>query len=189
MNTVTNEESEEESDEDSEDEDDDQEEGAEEGEELEAGASDEMSPAQLPEHSVGSLGSPSRSDREDLHSITPHRSRGEDEDDRSSRSSVRHLSRSPPGSRHSSREASFSRPESPSSLANHTATLSLSDPRRESSSAPKDITERVYSEVSKQRAKQQRKYHSKKGAQRVGRPKGSKAKMDGRLKLDTGGWD
>ncbi|KAI0067723.1 RIO1-domain-containing protein [Artomyces pyxidatus] len=52
------------------------------------------------------------------------------------------------------------------------------------------IRERAAGEVAKEHARQQRKYHSKRGAQRVGRAKGSKAKQDTRVKLDKGGmWD
>ncbi|CAL1695416.1 unnamed protein product [Somion occarium] len=87
----------------------------------------------------------------------------------------RPLSRSPPASRHTSR--------SPSSLAERTAALSISHKH--------DLKERVASEVTKDRARQQRKYHSKRGAQRVGgRQKGSKAKMDTRVKVDQSGvWE
>ncbi|KAI0080117.1 RIO1-domain-containing protein [Panus rudis PR-1116 ss-1] len=95
-------------------------------------------------------------------------------------SKSRPLSRSPPASRHTSRSPP-PRSLSPSSLADRTAALSLTE----------DVKERVAYEVQKQRARQQRKYHSKRGAQRVGgRQKGSKAKMDTRVKLDRGGlWD
>jgi RIO kinase 2 len=51
----------------------------------------------------------------------------------------------------------------------------------------KDI---VSSDLTKERARQQRKYHSKRGARHAGRPQGSKAKQDTRIKLDRGGmWD
>lgn len=108
----------------------------------------------------------------------------------------RPLSRSPPASRHfspapstrsHSRSPSRSRSDSPSSLAGRTAALSLGDGQR----GQESIRERAATEASKHRAKQQRKYHSKRGAQRVGgRQKGSKAKMDTRVKPDRGGfWD
>lgn len=92
--------------------------------------------------------------------------------------STRHLSRSPPASRHGSQ----SRSASPSSLVELTAGLSIQD---------SGIKDRVANEVAKQRARQQRKYHSKRGAQRIGgRQKGSKAKMDTRVKPDKSGvWD
>lgn len=99
----------------------------------------------------------------------------------------RPLSRSPPASRHhspaSSRSHSHSRSESPSSLIERTAALSVSQ--------PDSVRERAATEAAKHRAKQQRKYHSKRGAQRVGgRQKGSKAKMDTRVKPDKSGfWD
>lgn len=48
-----------------------------------------------------------------------------------------------------------------------------------------DISQKVLSEVTKKNARQQQKYHSKRGPQRVGgRQKGSKGKMDDRLKMD-----
>ena len=92
----------------------------------------------------------------------------------------RPLSRSPPASRH----GSTSRSGSPSSLVERTASLSLSRNDR-------DVKERAAAEASRQRARQQRKYHSKRGAQKVGgRQKGSKAKQDTRIKADRGGfWD
>lgn len=55
--------------------------------------------------------------------------------------------------------------------------------------AEDEVKERVAMQVSKERARQQRKYHSKKGAGKIGRPKGSKAKQDTRVKLnETDGW-
>jgi RIO kinase 2 len=86
----------------------------------------------------------------------------------------REISRSPPQSRS----------PSPSSLAKMTAALSLSSQQH---SGIKDI---VSSDLTKQRARQRQKYHSKRGAQRIGRPKGSKAKQDTRVKLDKSGvWE
>ena len=85
---------------------------------------------------------------------------------------ARELSRSPPQSRSTS----------PSSLAKMTAALSLSSSKH---SGIKDI---VSSDLTKQRARQQQKYHSKRGAQRIGRPKGSKAKQDNRVKMDKSGF-
>lgn len=80
------------------------------------------------------------------------------------------LSRSPPRSRS----------PSPDTLAKMAASLSLQ------SAAMRD---RVASDLSK-RSRQQRKYHTKRGAQRAGRPQGSKAKQDTRVKLDKGGiWE
>ena len=93
---------------------------------------------------------------------------------------------------------------SPSSLIDRTAALSLTQPgddlesESESGSdanlgpdADAGLRERAATQASKQRARQQRKYHSKRGAQRAGgRHKGSKAKADTRVKLDRGGiWD
>ncbi|KAG2366599.1 hypothetical protein BDR07DRAFT_1395880 [Suillus spraguei] len=49
--------------------------------------------------------------------------------------------------------------------------------------------DRVASELTK-RSRQQKKYHTKRGAQRAGRPQGSKAKQDTRVKLDKSGvWE
>ena len=93
----------------------------------------------------------------------------------------RPLSRSPPASRHSSQSPARSQSLS---LADATAAMSLSRDDRE-------LRDRVAAEVSKRHAHQQKKYHSKRGAQRMGgRQKGSKAKMDTRVKPDRSGfWD
>ena len=91
--------------------------------------------------------------------------------------------------------SSHSRSPSPSSLADRTTALSLSPSEHAHTTtkyhdAGSDVKEKVHSEVSKRRAREVRKYHSKKGAQRIGRPKGSKAKQDTRVKVDGGGfWD
>ncbi|KAL1951645.1 hypothetical protein VTO73DRAFT_794 [Trametes versicolor] len=76
-----------------------------------------------------------------------------------------------------------------SSLADGTAALSLRSeraPRQPSAAASKALSDKVQSEVSKQRARQQRKYHSKKSA--GGRPIGSKRKQDTRVQVDSGGF-
>ena len=92
-------------------------------------------------------------------------------------------------------DPSHSRSPSPSSLADRTAALSLSPSDHAHTGAKHrddgpHIKEKVHSEVSKRRAREVRKYHSKKGTQRIGRPKGSKAKQDARVKVDGGGfWD
>ncbi|SJL05712.1 related to Serine/threonine-protein kinase rio2 [Armillaria ostoyae] len=104
----------------------------------------------------------------------PHqaKSRGQTDDypsDVSDISETRALSRSPPQSR----------PVSPDSLAKMTEALSLNNVRNI-----------VSSNLSKSRAQQQRKYHSKRGARKAGRPQGSKAKQDTRVKMDGSGvWD
>ncbi|GLB36214.1 putative rio2, N-terminal [Lyophyllum shimeji] len=78
-----------------------------------------------------------------------------------------------------SRSLLQARPTSPRSLAKLTSALDLND--------IKDI---VAGDLSKARTSQQRKYHSKRGARRAGRPQGSKAKQDTRVKLDRSGvWD
>ena len=53
-----------------------------------------------------------------------------------------------------------------------------------------DIRDLVSSDLMKARASQHRKYHSKRSTRRAGRPHGSKAKQDTRVKLDHSGvWD
>lgn len=55
---------------------------------------------------------------------------------------------------------------------------------------PASIQERVASEVVRQRARQAGKYHAKRGARKAGRPKGSKAKQDTRVRMDRSGvWE
>lgn len=72
-----------------------------------------------------------------------------------------------------------SRSSSPTSLAQQTATLSLNG-----------IKDKVSFDLTKERTRQQRKYHSKRGARQAGRPKGSKAKQDTRVKVDSSGvWE
>ena len=75
----------------------------------------------------------------------------------------RQISRSPPRSRNIS----------PDSLAKMTASLSVTE-----------IKKIVSLDLSKRRAREKEKYHSKRNTQRVGRPKGSKAKQDRRVKMD-----
>ncbi|KAI0715241.1 RIO1 family-domain-containing protein [Earliella scabrosa] len=84
-------------------------------------------------------------------------------------------------------------PSPPGSVAVRTGAVSArpGPPRRGAGAGTKEVTDKVQSEVAKQRAREQRKYHSKKGAQRTGgRQKGSKRKQDTRIKVDGGGfWD
>ncbi|KAG6902908.1 hypothetical protein C0995_010078 [Termitomyces sp. Mi166 len=81
----------------------------------------------------------------------------------------RTLSRSPPQSR----------PSSPESLVKLTSTLDING-----------VKSIVSADLTKARAAQHRKHHSKRGVRRAGRPQGSKAKQDTRVKLDRGGmWD
>ncbi|TFK77036.1 RIO1-domain-containing protein [Pluteus cervinus] len=54
--------------------------------------------------------------------------------------------------------------------------------------ASHNIKDKVTSELAKNRSQQQRKHHSRKSTKRAGRPKGSKAKQDTRVKLEPG-WD
>ncbi|KAI0778542.1 RIO1 family-domain-containing protein [Trametes elegans] len=94
-----------------------------------------------------------------------------------------------------SRRSARSRSRSPSSsLADETAALSLhagGAHRQPPAASRSDVAEKVQSEVAKHQARQQRKYHSKKGAQRTGgRQRGSKRKQDTKIKVDSGGfWD
>ena len=54
----------------------------------------------------------------------------------------------------------------------------------------KGIRDKAASEGYQRRAREKQKYHSRRGAERIGRAKGSKAKQDNRVKLDKGGlWD
>jgi len=50
-----------------------------------------------------------------------------------------------------------------------------------------DIKTRVTSDLSKTHSYQQRKYHSKRSTRQVGRPQGSKAKQDKKVRLDRSG--
>jgi len=57
-------------------------------------------------------------------------------------------------------------------------------------SKEQEIREKAANEAYKRRAREKQKYHSRRGAERIGRAKGSKAKQDNRVKLDKGGlWD
>ncbi|SRR6266436_1017743 len=55
-------------------------------------------------------------------------------------------------------------------------------------SKEKEIRDKAAIDAYKQRAREKRKYHARRGAERIGRAKGSKAKQDNRVKLDKGGW-
>lgn len=80
--------------------------------------------------------------------------------------SPRYLSRSPPKSRRSSPESVTLLPEIP------------------------NIKTLVSADLSRTRASQQRKHHSKRSSRNAGRPQGSKAKQDRRVRLDTSGvWE
>jgi RIO kinase 2 len=58
------------------------------------------------------------------------------------------------------------------------------------SSKEQEIKDKAAIEGYKRRAREKQKYHSRRGAERIGRAKGSKAKQDNRVKLDKGGlWD
>ena len=94
-----------------------------------------------------------------------------------------------PSSGADSRRSSGSRSPSPS-VADRAAAMSLNPSQTASTSGARDISDKVQTEVAK-RARQQRKYHSKKGAQsKGGRLRGSKRKQDTKIKMDGGGfWD
>lgn len=74
---------------------------------------------------------------------------------------------------------------------------SVSPSRKEESSRlsvkgskEQEIRDKAANEGYKQRAREKQKHHSRRGAERIGRAKGSKAKQDNRVKLDKGGlWD
>jgi RIO kinase 2 len=54
----------------------------------------------------------------------------------------------------------------------------------------KEIRGKAAIDAYKERAREKRKYHSRRGAERIGRAKGSKAKQDNRVKVDKSGlWD
>ncbi|KAI1793909.1 RIO1-domain-containing protein [Ganoderma leucocontextum] len=75
------------------------------------------------------------------------------------------------------------------SVADRTAAMSLKLSQTPSTSGARDISDKIQTEVAKRRAGQQRKYHSKKGAQsKGGRPRGSKRKQDTKIKVDSGGF-
>lgn len=97
-----------------------------------------------------------------------------------------------------------SRAPSPTdSLIAHTSALQLRSPTKTSHRAGTDeseegeaklsrdaIRERIASDITRLQARQTSKYHSKRSTRRVGRPKGSKAKQDTRVKIDRSGvWD
>lgn len=94
--------------------------------------------------------------------------------------SVRHLSRSPPQSR---RELPLD-DETPEEREDD-----VEDDANEPSGSRDKIKSIVSTDMSKKRAQQQRKYHSKRSARNAGRPQGSKAKQDTRVNLsDHVGW-
>ncbi|RPD64931.1 RIO1-domain-containing protein [Lentinus tigrinus ALCF2SS1-6] len=118
----------------------------------------------------------------------PARRHGHGEDDAAEDESESDDQDGDPSRADSPRSAGSRSPSPSTSLADRTAAMSVKS-QRPAASGSKDISEKVQTEVAKQRARQQRKYHSKKGAQRTGgRPKGSKRKQDTRVKMDSG-WD
>ena len=54
----------------------------------------------------------------------------------------------------------------------------------------KQVRNKAAIDALKGRAREKQKYHSRRGAERIGRPKGSKAKQDNRVQVDRSGlWD
>ncbi|KZT05936.1 RIO1-domain-containing protein [Laetiporus sulphureus 93-53] len=106
----------------------------------------------------------------------------------------RNVSRSPPASRHVSRS-----PDSSALLAERMAEISIGGSQHDDessdegssheggSSRRRDVPQLARTQAAKQRARQKRKHGSKTGTG-AGRPKGSKAKMDTRVKLDDSGF-
>jgi len=85
-----------------------------------------------------------------------------------------------------SREPSRSRTSSPASQTAHQLGNRLSA----NASEEKEIKNKAAIDAMKGRAREKRKYHSRRGAERIGRAKGSKAKQDNRVKVDRSGlWD
>lgn len=57
-------------------------------------------------------------------------------------------------------------------------------------SKEKQMRDKAAIDALKGRAREKQKYHSRRGAERIGRPKGSKAKQDNRVQVDKSGlWD
>lgn len=100
-----------------------------------------------------------------------------------------------------------SRAPSPTdSLIEHTAALQL-EPSQDPGPVPSaegapgtaaaegvglasSVRNRVAADIGRRQARQTSKYHSKRGVKKIGRPKGSKAKQDLRVKMDRNGvWD
>ena len=97
-------------------------------------------------------------------------------------------------------------PSPTDSLVEHTASLHLETPlppsdegdegsqpgednKRNDDADVNALKDRVASDIVRQQARQAR-FHSKRSTRKIGRPKGSKAKQDTRVKLDKGGfWD
>lgn len=82
-------------------------------------------------------------------------------------------------------------PSPTDSLIEHTAALALAD-KQDGSHLPADgeELERVVAKELSVKQTKQKKYHSKGGSRRVGRPKGSKAKQGFRFKSgDNDGWN
>jgi len=79
---------------------------------------------------------------------------------------------------------------SPSSPVGQLASKVESTLSVKASTREQEIKEKAGIEAYKQRAREKQKYHSRRGAERIGRAKGSKAKQDNRVKVDKGGlWD
>lgn len=120
---------------------------------------------------------------------------GSDESDEESEETGDHVDEEP------SKETTLSSALEALDLEEVPRDLSRSPPRSRSGSPPPSLREEtahergtlkeiVSSDISRTRNLQQRKYHSKRSTRQAGRSRGSKAKQDTRVKLDTGGvWD
>ena len=87
-------------------------------------------------------------------------------------------------------EASRASPASPSPIEQLSSKVESTLSVKGGGSKEQEIREKAANEAYKRRAREKQKYHSRRGAERIGRAKGSKAKQDNRVKLDKGGlWD
>lgn len=83
---------------------------------------------------------------------------------------------------------SESEAEGPPGSATVSPTRQMADKDQENSLAGwnrKEIRDKAAIDAFKERARQKQKYHARRGAERIGRAKGSKSKQDNRVKL----WD
>jgi RIO kinase 2 len=122
---------------------------------------------------------------------------GEDEDVGSSEKVSEHEEEEPGGSAKSRRadaeeqtgESGRSR-ERPGSVSPSPVEQLASRVERALSVKEKEMRDKAATEVHKRRAREKQKYHSRRGTERIGRAKGSKAKQDNRVLLDKGGlWE
>jgi RIO kinase 2 len=80
--------------------------------------------------------------------------------------------------------------EPPRSGSSSPTTSQLENRLSVNASKEKEIRKKAAIDAFKGRAREKQKYHSRRGAARIGRAKGSKAKQDNRVKVDKSGlWD